>query len=150
MNFGVRFNYPTIWLQNGSRDGGAISTVPFFDKSKYLKKCETASNRAVNCRETGLVAQVLVSGSSYVTPKVSYENQKSEKVMIDGRTGTKISGIVKSEDLSHIALVGQKETRIDITESDGTHYAFIMVTESASQDELFNEIIRSTIFGMTK
>lgn len=143
----MQFNYPATWLQNGSRDGGAVSAVPFFDKSRYLKKCETASNRAVNCRETGLVAQVLVSGSSYVAPKVSYENQKSEKVMIDGRTGTKISGIVKSEDLSHIALVGQKETRVDITESGGTHYAFIMVTESASQDELFNEIIRSTNFG---
>lgn len=143
----MQFNYPATWLQNGSRDGGAVSAVPFFDKSRYLEKCETASNGAVNCRETGLVAQVIVSGSSYVAPKVSYENQKSEKVMIGGRTGTKISGIVKLEDLSHTALVGQKETRVDITESDGTHYAFIMVTESTSQDELFNEIIRSTNFG---
>ena len=143
----IQFRYPATWIQNGSRDSGAVSVVPFFDKNKYSKKCETVSNGSVICPETGLVAQLVISNSSYTDSKVTYKEQKSEKVTVDGRAGTKILGVVKSENLSHIALVGQKETRVVVEGVDGQRYEFVMVTENSTQDELFNEIINSTKFG---
>ncbi len=144
---GVQFNYPAAWLQNGSRDSGTVSVVPFFDKDKYSKKCETVSNGSVNCPETGLVAQIIVSNSSYAAPKTTYKDQKNEKITIGGQVGVKISGVVKSESLSHVASVGKKETRVIVMGLDNQQYEFVMITENSAQDEIFNEIIKTTTFG---
>jgi hypothetical protein len=146
LSLGVRFNYPATWSQNGSRDSDAVSIVPFFDKSKYSKQCKFINNGATSCFETGGVAQIVVSNSSHVASKINYGDQKSEKITIDGQIGTKISGIVKEENLNHIASVGQKETRVVLTGFEGQRYEFIMVTENPTQNELLNEIIKSTIF----
>lgn len=147
LTLGVQFNYPGTWLQHGSRDSGVVSVVPFFDKNKYSKKCESANNGSVSCTETGVVARVIVSNSSYTVPSVTYEDQNNEKITIDGQVGAKISGVVKSESLSHVASVGQRETRAIVTRLDGQQYEFVMITENSTQDELFNEIIKTTKFG---
>ncbi len=144
---GVQFNYPATWLQNGSRDSGTVSVVPFFDKNKYSKKCETAGDGSVNCPETGIVARIIVNNSSYAATKATYEDQKNEKITIDGQVGVKISGIVKSENFNHVALVGQRETKAIVTGLGGQQYEFIMITENSAQDELFNEIIKTTKFA---
>lgn len=142
----VQFTYPSTWFQKGSRDSGPRSIVQFFDRTKYSSECETMGNKT-NCSEMGEVARISITGPSLIAPEIDYENQKSEKVTIDGRVAAKVSGTVKPESSGHIASSGQVETRVIVENLDRQQrYEFIMVTEDAVQKEAFNEIIKSTKF----
>ena len=139
------FKHPSNWIQKGSIDGGAASYIPFYEKDKYSQTCDKEVNGATTCHVTGQIASALVSGPSMAPAKIEYNNETREAVVVNGYSGTKIIGIVKSgiELNAYIGKPGQKEMRVIVPDVNGIRFEFTMLVEDKVAESTFNEILKT-------
>lgn len=140
------FKHPSNWIQNGSIDGGAASSIAFFDKNIHSQKCDVAVYGTA-CLVAGQIANARVSGPSMTRPKKEYDSETKEAIIIDGYQGTKITGFVKAIGLNaHIGKPGQKEMQVIVPNVNEIRFEFTMIIDGKLDEATFDEILKTIEF----
>lgn len=139
----ISFEHPSTWVQKGSMDGDSSSTVPFYDVERYNRSCDKDSRGVTICNVTGQVALVQVSTPSNIPKKISYNNETTKNITVNGYQGVVATGVIKADGNSFVATQGQREKVLTIVDKKGNRFVFAMTVNDEASEILFSEIVKT-------
>ena len=144
MKFRMSFKYPNSWVQKGSIDGGSISSVPFFDKEKYLEDCNKNNSIGEQCLIKGQIAYLYVNNNDEDINTINKEENKHE-VIING-----YKGILRINDsqlgIKNMEYIGNSKIELTLPNINGHFVKFIMVLQTELDRFLFDKILETIKF----
>lgn len=142
----LRFSliYPGDWLHFGSIDGGQVSSIPFYKKNLYVKKCELQSNRTEICKEEGKIAEISVRvGSQDVGDS---KNVKGENYYIGAKNGFISTKILEPNVIDQHVFIANNVLEFSLADIYGMNFTFTMVQKNENSKDIFYKILNSIKF----
>jgi len=143
MKLHMSFKYPSLWVHKGSIDGGPISSVPFFDKEKYLEDCNKNDSIGEQCLIKGQIAYLYINNNED-TNAVDKGDNKHE-VIING-----YKGILSTNDsqlgIKNMEYISNNKIELALPDVNGYLVKFIMVLQTESDRFIFDKILETIKF----
>jgi hypothetical protein len=138
------FVYPNDWLHFGSIDGGQFSSIPFYKRNLYAKKCGKQGNKTEVCIDEGKIAEISIRIENQNLNKSN--NIEGEKFSIGENQGYVTEKILVTNKIDPHIFISDKVFQYSLADINGMNFMFTMVQEDENSKNVFYTILKSIKF----